>query len=412
MSRTLGKDGGVIQPANDRWKAATLASAPATNGFSSYPPEEVTFLVKDLSGVLVEVTRAEYEEGINQGRHYAEMLPEEEFRPAVEALNLFEHALNRSARRLALAVGITTEKVLACRGPEPILVSLCQTGTPIGVLLRRWAAWRHGVALRHYTISVVRGHGVDDNALSYILNRHDGAVIQFIDGWTGKGSIARELAATLHRRERRHGTAPTNSLAVLADPGGCAAIAGTSDDFLVPNACLNATVSGLVSRTVVIPEFVGPDDFHGAKYYPDMGEHDLSVQFLDTVSQEFPAVRHQVEAHHYQCDDSGCAPSFIGESHAQSLAADYGLNDINLVKAGVSETVRMLLHRITERVLIRTDAGRDVEDVRGLAAHRGVPVEERSDLLYACVGFMQAPLTDAHISPIELKRPGVPQTNG
>ena len=41
-----------------------------------------------------------------------------------------------------------------------------------------------------------------------------------------------------------------------------------------------------------------------------------------------------------------------------------------------------------------------------------VPVEERSDLLYACVGFMQAPLIDAHISAIELKRPGVPQTNG
>ena len=69
----------MIQPANDRRKAATLAPVPAANGFSSYPPEEVTFLVKDLSGVLVEVTRAEYEEGINQGRHYAEMLPEEEY---------------------------------------------------------------------------------------------------------------------------------------------------------------------------------------------------------------------------------------------------------------------------------------------------------------------------------------------
>ena len=164
--------------------------------------------------------------------------------------------------------------------------------------MRRWAAWRHGVALPHYTISVVRGHGVDDNALSYILDRHDVAAIQFIDGWTGKGSIARELAATLHNRQRRHGTAPPNSLAVLVDPGDCAAIAGTADDFLVPNACLNATVSGLVSRTVVIPELVGPDDFHGAKYYPDMGDHDLSVPFLDTVSREFPAVRHQVEAHH------------------------------------------------------------------------------------------------------------------
>ena len=388
----------MTQPVNRRRKAAPLAPDPAANGFSSYPSEEVTFLVKDLSGVLVEVTRAEYEEGINQGRHYAEMLPEEEFRPTAEALTLFEHALNRSARRLALAVGIATEKVLACRGAEPILVSLCQTGTPIGALMRRWAAWCHGVALPHYTISAVRGHGVDDNALSYILDRHDVAAIQFIDGWTGKGSIARELAATLHKRERRHGTAPPNSLAVLADPGDCAAIAGTTDDFLVPNACLNATVSGLVSRTVVIPELVGPDDFHGAKYYPDMGDHDLSVRFLDEISREFPAVRQQVEAHHCEGHNSGRAPSFIGECHARSLAAEYGLNDINLVKAGVSETVRMLLHRITERVIIRPDAGRDVEDVRRLAAHRCVPVEERSDLLYACVGLMQAPSTGAAYS--------------
>jgi Phosphoribosyl transferase (PRTase) len=178
----------------------------------------VTFLVKDLSGVLVEVTRAEYEEGINRARHYAEMLPEEEYRSTAEAVTLFEHALNRTAQRLALAVGITTGKALSCRGPESVLVSLCQTGTPIGVLMRRWAAWRHGVALPHYTISVVRGRGVDDNALSYILDRHDVAAIQFIDGWTGKGSIARELAATLHERERRHGTAPPNSLAVLVDP--------------------------------------------------------------------------------------------------------------------------------------------------------------------------------------------------
>jgi Phosphoribosyl transferase (PRTase) len=170
----------------------------------------------------------------------------------------FEHALTRSARRLALAVGVTMEEVLSCRGPDPVLVSLCQTGTPIGVLLRRWAAaWRHGVALPHYTISVVRGHGVDDNAVSYILGRHDGAAIQFIDGWTGKGSVARELTATLHSRQRRYGTAPPDGLAVLVDAGDCAAISGTTEDFLAPNACLNATVSGLVNRTVLTPGRAG-----------------------------------------------------------------------------------------------------------------------------------------------------------
>jgi hypothetical protein len=397
----------VIEPVNERRKAAALPQAPEVNGFSSYPPEEVTFLVKDLSGVLVEVSRTEYEDEISQGRHYAEMLPEEEFRPTAEALNLFEQALNRSARRLALAVGITTEKVLSRRGSDPILVSLCQTGTPIGVLLRRWAAWRHGAALQHYTISVVRGHGVDDNALSYILDRHDVAGIQFIDGWTGKGSVARELAATLHKRDRCHAPAPSESLAVLVDPGDCAAISGTAEDFLVPNACLNATVSGLVSRTVVTPDLVGPDDFHGAKYYPDLGDRDLSLRFLDTVSREFPAVRDQVEAHSLEWPECGRTPSFVGERHARSLAAEYGLNDINLVKAGVSETVRMLLHRIAQRVIIRPDAGCDVEDVRRLAGRRSVPVEERCDLHYACVGLMQAPQTN-NAKPHPVSKPGKP----
>jgi hypothetical protein len=273
--------------------------------------------------VLAEVSRTEYRGRNKPGPPLRRHDSEEEFQPTAEALDLFGLVLNRSARRLALAVGITAEKVLSGRGPDPVLVSLCQTGTPIGVLLRRWAAWRHGVALQHYTISVVRGHGVDDNALSYILDRHDVAAVQFIDGWTGKGSVARELAATLHKRDRCHAPAPADSLAVLVDPGDCAAIFGAREDFLVPNACLNATVSGLVSRTVVRPDLVGPKDFHGAKYYPDMGDRDLSVRFLDTVSREFPAVRGHVEAHRVEWPECVRAPSFVGERHAQSLAAEY-----------------------------------------------------------------------------------------
>jgi Phosphoribosyl transferase (PRTase)/PELOTA RNA binding domain len=384
----------VAKSSEQRQDPPARPEATQVNGFSSYPPEEVTFLVKDLSTSLVEVSRAEYEQRTRQGHHYAEMLPEEEYRPTGEALTLFEHALTRSARRLALVVGITTENVLSSRGPDPVLVSLCQTGTPIGVLLRRWAAWRHHVNLRHYTVSVVRGHGVDDNALSYILDRHDGAAIQFVDGWTGKGSIARELTATLHHRRRRHGTAPSDSLAVLVDPGDCAAISGTTEDFLVPNACLNATVSGLVSRTVMTPGLVGPADFHGAKYYPQMSDHDLSLRFVDTVSQQFPAVRPQVDTYSTAHREGRGAPSFAGERHAQLLRTEYGLPDVNLVKAGISETVRLLLHRVTQRVLVHPDAGHEVQDVRRLAARRAVPVEECSDLLYACVGLMQAPATD------------------
>ncbi len=41
---------------------------------------------------------------------------------------------------------------------------------------------------------------------------------------------------------------------------------GTREDFLIPSACLNSTVSGLVSRTVLNDDLIGPADFHGAKF--------------------------------------------------------------------------------------------------------------------------------------------------
>ena len=44
------------------------------------------------------------------------------------------------------------------------------------------------------------------------------------------------------------GVGPKAGLAVLSDPAGLARLRGTRDDLLIPSACLNATVSGLISR--------------------------------------------------------------------------------------------------------------------------------------------------------------------
>ena len=72
--------------------------------------------------------------------------------------------------------------------------------------MRRWAQRAHGVDLPHYAVSIVRGRGIDPVALRYLAAHHDPASVMFVDGWTGKGAIARELAAALgvhaaaHRR--------------------------------------------------------------------------------------------------------------------------------------------------------------------------------------------------------------------
>ena len=70
---------------------------------------------------------------------------------------------------------------------------------------------------------------------------------------------------------------------------------GTRDDFLIPSACLNSTVSGLVSRTVLNDDLIGPTDYHGAKFYAEHASRDVSAIFLDTVSARFEAVRNEVD---------------------------------------------------------------------------------------------------------------------
>ena len=201
-----------------------------------------------------------------------------------------------SAARIAHAVGMVTEQVLKLRDNAPVLVSLARAGTPVGILMKRWAREVHGLDLPHYAVSIVRGLGIDQTALGYLAARHDPDRIMFVDGWTGKGAIARELADAVGLFEQTDGAAFRPDLAVLADPGHCVRIFGTREDYLVPSACLNSTVSGLVSRTVFNKELIRPGDFHGAKFYSDLAGSDVSGQFLDAVTAQFPGVRDGVLA--------------------------------------------------------------------------------------------------------------------
>ena len=95
--------------------------------------------------------------------------------------------------------------------------------------------------------------------------------VVFVDGWTGKGAIARELSAALAEVNADDGWSFSDDLAVLADPGYCVRTFGTRDDFLIASACLNSTVSGLVSRTVRNDAYLRPDQFDGAKFYQRIG---------------------------------------------------------------------------------------------------------------------------------------------
>lgn len=357
--------------------------------FSSYAPDEVGWLLQDLSDVTLEAPTEEREEAIQSGgAHYAESLPVE-YQPSEQYQELFHAALTASAARIAQAVGVVTETVLAERTPRPVLVSLARAGTPVGVLMRRWARFRHGLDLPHYAVSIVRGRGIDANALRWLAAHHDPVDVVFVDGWTGKGAITRELIQAIREFEEREGVGGFDpEIAVLADPGSCVRTYGTREDFLIPSACLNSTVSGLISRTVLRADLVGPHDFHGAKFYRELAHADLSNVFLDAVTARFTEVTDAVGTAVKELLSADRAPTWEGWAAVERISEEYGIHDVNLVKPGVGETTRVLLRRVPWKILARPGGGADLDHVRLLAEQRGVPVEEVGELPYSCVGLI------------------------
>lgn len=379
----------VPEPPHTPERPAMLPEPLRGPAFSSYAPEEVGWLLQDLSDVTLEAPTEEREEAIQSGgAHYAESLPVE-YQPSEQYQALFHAALEASAARIARAVGVVTETVIAERSPRPVLVSLARAGTPVGVLMRRWAEFRHGLDLPHYAVSIVRGRGIDANALRWLAAHHDPRDVVFVDGWTGKGAITRELADALAEFEDTDGvTGFDPEIAVLADPGSCVRTYGTREDFLIPSACLNSTVSGLVSRTVLRADLVGPHDFHGAKFYRELAGADVSVAFLEAVSARFEEVADDVDEALKEQATGDRTPTWEGWKAVERISEEYGIHDVNLVKPGVGETTRVLLRRVPWKILARAGAGPDLDHVRLLAEQRGVPVEEVDELPYTCVGLI------------------------
>ncbi|MGW0250275.1 phosphoribosyltransferase [Nocardia goodfellowii] len=392
---TRDEEGPAVTRAHTTSRPALLLPPPLHGPeFGSYAADEVSWLLKDLSDVDLEADVAERERRIQAGAaHYAESLPIE-FQPDAAYRELFDQVLAESAERLALAVGTVAELVVAERGDDIVLVSLARAGTPIGILMKRWLRSGRGAELPsldvpHYAVSIVRDRGIDAVALDYLARHHDPSTIVFVDGWTGKGAIRHELNEALAAYHAAGGARFNGELAVLADPGHCVRTYGTRDDFLIASACLNSTVSGLVSRTVLNDTLIGPGDFHGAKFYRELADADVSGRLLDTVSAAFGVVRDQVPAAVAAIQGSDRTPTWSGWASVEKVRAEYGITSVNFVKPGVGETTRVLLRRVPWRVLVREADAPEHAHLRMLAGARGVPVEVVPDLAYSCMGLIK-----------------------
>lgn len=331
---------------------------------SSYLAEDVTILLKDITGQLEPTDTKTREKLIQSGTHYSEMLPLE-YVPSPPYFAAYQNALEQSTEQCARAAATVAEQILRDKGKDVVLVSLARAGTSIGVLIKRWIQFRYQINVPHYTISIIRGRGIDRNAMRHLLEQYSPKQIQFVDGWTGKGAIDNTL-----RKEMAAYPGIDPMLAVLSDPARITDFCGTHDDFLIPSACLNSTISGLMSRTVLRDDLIGADDFHGAVYYGEMKDADQTYGFIDRVCAAFGQIQPE-EIPARTAEEAGA-----GLREVQKIAKEFGISDINLVKPSIGEATRVLLRRVPWKLLIRADRMESevTAHMRQLAKEKGVEV--------------------------------------
>lgn len=373
---------------------------------SSYKKEDVTMLLKDITGLVKPQPTEERERLIQSGRHYSEMLPVE-YVPTQRYMEVYKEALRNFAQPTALAVGRVSDKIIQARGKEVVLVSLARAGIPIGILIKHFIWQKYRLEVPHYAISIIKGRGIDDNAMNYLLKQYQPRQLLFVDGWIGKGAILDELRQAVEAYE---GVSP--ELAVAADPANVTALCGTHEDILIPSSCLNCTVSGLVSRTVLREDIIGPNDFHGAVYYGELADADLSYEFLDAIEQWFPRdvqrkvqqskTEHSKTAYskaaqlpsdqlQTEKQQASAAASGYGIDEVRALAEVFGVSELQLIKPGIGETTRVLLRRVPWKVLIdaRYRNNPELGHIVRLAEEKQVPIEFYPLRHYKCCGIIK-----------------------
>lgn len=353
----------------------------------SYSAADVEFL---LTPIEMEDTPVAVKEALIQSgrRHYSEMLTHESL-PSEAYLQLFHDALALNGRRMAEHLLALAKRIDQLRREHITLVSLARAGTPVGVLLKHILQRHFDRKAAHYSISIVRDKGIDQNALRCILYRHSQESLVFVDGWTGKGVIAQQLAASLDDFAFSDGIRIPSDLFVLTDLSGTAAVAASNEDYLIPSCVLNATVSGLVSRSVWRQGIAGAAAFHGCLYYKEFEPYDLSRFFIEAMLKYADEAYREYGIAVPEMPLDRKALKAASLEFLKTVAQQYGLSHYNYIKPGIGEATRVLLRREAGRLLLRNADAEATRHLLWLAESKSIPIEVRQDLPYRAAALIK-----------------------
>lgn len=355
----------------------------------SYLPEDVTFFLKVVD--QEEISVADKEVLIQSGlRHYSEFTTREHI-PSSEYFKLYYEALRYNGLRLARDILVLAKEISNNCSGQICLVSLARAGTPIGILLRRALVHFYGRETFHASISIIAGRGIDANALDeirYCANVPDASIF-FVDGWTGKGVISRELKASINHYNQQRGASLRSALYVISDLCNSADYSATKEDYLIPSCLLGAIVSGLISRSILNDQVVGPTDYHACRFYRHLSQDDKSREFVDEIF---------VRMREVFCEQASSATPLSAELPKDYRSAHdtlemwqkaFGLSSLSLVKPGIGEATRVLLRRVPEVLIVRDRRDLQVAPTLQLASEKGVRIIIDADLPWSALAIIK-----------------------
>lgn len=260
------------------------------------------------------------------------------------------------------------EKILsAVPASQPIVfVSILRAGVFIARGLSE-RMQRHGYPEAPVTaLGLFHEAGFDFSAFSAIVRDYPGCFPVFVDGWTGRGVVARELKKAYVEWKKdsgEKGLPGTPLLATLVDPGRHGDLYGTDRDTPVPCAHFTAPEVFGFSRAFIKNHF----EMWSAYTYPEKYyDHELFQSWLDV----------------FGCGDY--SPSPYTESIGRQKLSELLEETARLTntrpeqwKVNVNEVVRSFVNRNPRELVLgvsEEESRRRLPDLIYIAGRTGIPV--------------------------------------
>ncbi|MFT6924657.1 MAG: uracil phosphoribosyltransferase [Psychromonas sp.] len=352
----------------------------------SYCAEDCLFLLKNIKPKFY--TIEDKERLIQTGvMHYSEMVSQESA-PSKDYYELFVKLTAQYKQRLAVEVLQLAKKIIENRHGDICLVSLVRAGTPIGVLLNRAINAYSQVNSAHYSISIIRDKGIDENALDYLIfdQKIKPESIVFVDGWTAKGVMTEELKKAVQHYNMRRNLNLSEQLFVISDIGGTADFSATYDDYAIPSALMNSTVSGLVSRSV-LNEQIKADDFHGCISYSHLENHDRSNWFIDQITDCFKLSDFQSPLQNEAL--SAQTRQSMTRTFLQEIMREHHVSNKNRIKPGIAEATRVMLRRVPDLLIVKDKLNPSTVHLLKLAREKNIDVVEMNEMPFGACALIK-----------------------